>query len=203
MRLPLILLLFFFFTSVTAQRIQVLEKEKNNPISGVAVFNSNKTKSGITDFDGFVEISKFSDNEETTFQHISHINKTISKQGILNNDGVVYLEIDASTLEEVILSVSKFEMKKKDIPLKIVSVTREDIQFLNPQTSADLLESSGQIFIQKSQLGGGSPMIRGFSTNRLLIAIQRGECTKCDIHRSFFDRSYRNHFGSGIGCVWK
>ena len=43
--------------------------------------------------------------------------------------------------------------------------------FRNPQTAADLLESSGQVYVQKSQLGGGSPIIRGFSTNRLLIAV--------------------------------
>nr|HQU74041.1 TonB-dependent receptor [Calditrichia bacterium] len=35
----------------------------------------------------------------------------------------------------------------------------------------DLLETSGKVFIQKSQLGGGSPMIRGFATNRVLIAV--------------------------------
>jgi hemoglobin/transferrin/lactoferrin receptor protein len=171
MRLSLIPLFFFFFTSVSAQIIQVLEKENNTPISGVAVFNSNKNKSGITDLDGFVEISEFSDIENIIFQHISHINITTSKEEILKNDGVVYLEIDSSNLDEVILSISKFEMKKKDIPQKIVSVTQEDIQFSNPQTSADLLENSGLVFIQKSQLGGGSPMIRGFSTNRLLIAV--------------------------------
>jgi hemoglobin/transferrin/lactoferrin receptor protein len=171
MRLSLILLLFFFFSSVSAQRIQVLEKENNNPISGVAVFNSNKTKSGITDLEGIVDVSKFSEEEKIIFQHISHINLTLSKTEIMNREGVVYLEQDASTLDEVILSVSKFKMKKKDIPQKIVSVTQEDIQFSNPQTSADLLENSGQVFIQKSQLGGGSPMIRGFSTNRLLIAV--------------------------------
>ena len=43
--------------------------------------------------------------------------------------------------------------------------------FTNPQTAADLLQSSGQVYVQKSQLGGGSPIIRGFSTNRLLIAV--------------------------------
>jgi hemoglobin/transferrin/lactoferrin receptor protein len=42
---------------------------------------------------------------------------------------------------------------------------------MNPQTSADLLANSGHVFVQKSQLGGGSPMIRGFSTNRVLITV--------------------------------
>jgi hemoglobin/transferrin/lactoferrin receptor protein len=52
-----------------------------------------------------------------------------------------------------------------------VSVTSDDVLFRNPQTAADLLQSSGQVYVQKSQLGGGSPLIRGFSTNRLLIAV--------------------------------
>ena len=34
-----------------------------------------------------------------------------------------------------------------------------------------MLDQSGQVFVQKSQLGGGSPMIRGFSTNRVLITV--------------------------------
>ena len=53
----------------------------------------------------------------------------------------------------------------------MISIDAEKIQFANPQTSADLLESTGNIYMQKSQLGGGSPMIRGFSTNRLLITV--------------------------------
>src|SRR5690606_22275722 len=40
-----------------------------------------------------------------------------------------------------------------------------------PQTAADMLAGSGEVFVQKSQLGGGSPMIRGFATNRLLYAV--------------------------------
>ncbi len=41
----------------------------------------------------------------------------------------------------------------------------------NPQTAADLLNISGDVFVQKSQQGGGSPMIRGFATNRVLISV--------------------------------
>ena len=50
-------------------------------------------------------------------------------------------------------------------------IKKEDIAITNPQTSADLLNMTGHVYIQKSQLGGGSPMIRGFSTNRLILSI--------------------------------
>ena len=170
-KLPIFFLFILSFSSILAQKIQVLEKENHEPISGVALYNKDKSASAITDFDGFVEISEFSKDENITFQHLAHVSVTYSKEYILESKKLVYLELDASTLDEVILSVSKFKQDKGDIPQKITSITSEDIMFSNPQTSADLLESSGNVFIQKSQLGGGSPIIRGFSTNRLLIAV--------------------------------
>ncbi len=171
-KLPILLLfLFFSFSSINAQKIQVLEEDSELPISSVALYNNNETISLFTDFDGFVDISNFSDTDLISFQHISHINILKLKKEILENGNKVLLKVDASTLEEVVLSIAKFKQNKKDIPQKIVSVTSDDIIFSNPPTAADILEIRGNVFVQKSQLGGGSPIIRGFSTNRLLIAV--------------------------------
>lgn len=75
------------------------------------------------------------------------------------------------TLGEIIVSVNKWEQTLNEVPNKIVKVNRYDILKNNPQTAADLLGQTGAVFIQKSQLGGGSPMIRGFATNRVLLVI--------------------------------
>lgn len=75
------------------------------------------------------------------------------------------------TMGEVIVSVNKWEQKLNEVPNKIVKINRPEILRNSPQTSADLLGQTGMIFIQKSQLGGGSPMIRGFATNRVLLVI--------------------------------
>lgn len=75
------------------------------------------------------------------------------------------------TLEGVIISVNKWEQKLNEVPNKIIKITKNQILLNNPQTSADLLAQTGTVFIQKSQLGGGSPMIRGFATNRILLVI--------------------------------
>ena len=172
MKLTLLLTIFVLSTHLlSSQTIQVLEKNSKMPIMGVAVFNDDTTKSGVTDFDGYVDLSAFSIEERIHFQHISHVKLIISKKDIIEKDNKVYLMVDSSTLDEVVLSVAKFGLKKKDIPQQIVSVSATDIQFENPQTAADLLQNSGQVYVQKSQLGGGSPMIRGFSTNRLLITV--------------------------------
>ncbi len=163
---------FFFFTVVfiNAQNIRVLNKITNEPIFGVAIYNIDRSKSEVTNFIGEANLDEFSDTETIYLKHLSHLIKKVTKLE-LGNSNRVYLESNTEGLQEIVISASKFEQSKKDIPQKIESINAESIQFTNPQTSADVLETSGNVYIQKSQLGGGSPMIRGFSTNRLLITI--------------------------------
>lgn len=80
-------------------------------------------------------------------------------------------EDTTKTLGEVVLSANKWEQKLNEVPNKIVKINKQDILRNNPQTSADLLAQTGAVFVQKSQLGGGSPMIRGFATNRVLLVV--------------------------------
>ena len=81
----------------------------------------------------------------------------------------IFLTPKSTNLNEIVISASKFEQSKKEVPQKIISIDAQEIEQATPQTSADLLANSAGVFVQKSQLGGGSPMIRGFSTNRVLI----------------------------------
>lgn len=157
--------------SIYAQQIQVLDAESHEPLASVAIYNANKSKSELTNFDGEADIAVFDEEEIIHFSHVNYSSKSLKKSQIIQNQNTVYLNGNDNELEQVVLSVAKFEMNKDEIPQKIVSFSAKDIIMASPQTSADLLESSGQVFVQKSQLGGGSPMIRGFSTNRLLITV--------------------------------
>lgn len=74
-------------------------------------------------------------------------------------------------LNETVISANKYEEKKSDIPQTIEIIKSKEVEFSNPQTSADMLQSTGNVFVQKSQMGGGSPVLRGFEANRVLIVI--------------------------------
>ncbi len=161
--------IFCFFTNAYAQSVKVVDKTTKTPIPGVAVFNKNQTTTEVTDEDGLVNLDKFLDTELIFFQHISFNLKSLKKENIKTD--YIYLESNQLGLDEVIISASNFKQNKREIPKSIAIVNADQIKFNNPQTSADLLENTGKVYIQKSQLGGGSPMIRGFSTNRLLISI--------------------------------
>ncbi|WP_431133387.1 TonB-dependent receptor [Psychroserpens mesophilus] len=157
--------------STNAQEIKVLDQETQMPVVGVTIYNSNKDKSVITDIDGKAVLDQFDTNEILFFQSILYIKHTTKKSSILKNNNIVLLKPNVEGLDQVVVSASKFEQSKRDIPQTIVNINSADIQFVNPQTSADVLEGTGNVYIQKSQLGGGSPIIRGFSTNRLLITV--------------------------------
>ncbi len=73
--------------------------------------------------------------------------------------------------DEVIISASKWGQKLNEIPNKVTRISRQQILQNQPQTAADMLQQSGTVFVQKSQLAGGSPMIRGFATNRVLLVV--------------------------------
>lgn len=51
------------------------------------------------------------------------------------------------------------------------SVHPADARLQNPQTTSDLVGLNGNCFIQKSQMGGGSPMMKGFGGNAILIMV--------------------------------
>ncbi len=74
-------------------------------------------------------------------------------------------------LDEIVVSSSRWCQDRESQPVKITRIAFDEANIYNPQTAADLLGLTGEVFIQKSQYGGGSPMIRGFATNRLLYSI--------------------------------
>ncbi|MEB8346059.1 TonB-dependent receptor [Flavobacteriaceae bacterium KMM 6898] len=157
---------------VPAQEFVILDTDNQEPIPNVAIYNFDKSKTVISDLFGKADLGIFTTNERIIFKHIGYQVKRTSKS-LLSRRGnnKVFLTMNAEQLDEVVMSISKWEQQRKDIPQKITSIDARTIAFNSPQTSADLLQNSGKVFVQKSQLGGGSPMIRGFATNRLLIMV--------------------------------
>ncbi len=171
MRFILSLAFIIVFNISSAQEITVYDEETRQPIFNVAIFNKDKSKHLLTGFDGEADLSIFSPSEVIFFRHISHVEFHSTRKQILQQGGKIYMKPTQNELGEVVVSISRFGQSKDQVPQKVVTINQKDILTSSPQTSADLLESTGQVYVQKSQLGGGSPMIRGFSTNRLLITV--------------------------------
>lgn len=74
-------------------------------------------------------------------------------------------------MDEIVVSGSRFEERKKNVIQKIDIINATKINRTNAQNMGDLLMSTGNIFVQKSQQGGSSPVIRGFEASRVLLVV--------------------------------
>src|SRR5829696_8993944 len=77
----------------------------------------------------------------------------------------------AKNMDEVIIYSGKFAERKKNIAQKIEVISARQIAQWNAQNTGDLLMHTGNVFVQKSQQGGSSPVIRGFEANRVLLVV--------------------------------
>ena len=149
----------------------ILNKEGKIPLESVLLHSEKLNIQGITNKNGQIDLSSFSTAEKIEIRYIGFKTIIESYQSIKEKGFIIYLEEAGITLDEMVISASRRQESSKGIPSKIRTMSKSDIQLLQPQTAADLLGISGEVSIQKSQQGGGSPMIRGFATNRLLYVI--------------------------------
>jgi len=157
---------FFYLPYLQAQSILIVEKESNKPVENVLIYDGFGNQS-LSNSKGEASIANLT-NGLITFQHLGFETLLLPKVDI---DKIVYITQSAISVDEVVVSASKWEEDISEIPVTVAKITREDIALKNPQTAADILSQSGEVFIQKSQLGGGSPMIRGFAANSVLISV--------------------------------
>jgi len=166
-------ILYFLLSVVTfnsfAQNIRVVHAATKKPLENVLVIAKNFTTQ--TNADGWANLGNISKNEPLWFQHSSFIKITTTLEKIEARENIVELTEAPIRIDEVVISASRWEQIRTEVPFQIQNISSSDIFHVQPQTTADMLNSKGGVFIQKSQMGGGSPMIRGFSANRLLLVV--------------------------------
>lgn len=155
-----------------AQTVTVLNKETGEPVELATIFSAEPYLSATTNADGQANISQFAEAEIIEIRSIGYQSLTVSYQTISSEYNFeIKLTPSEVSLDQVVVSATKWNQSRRETPYKVTTITARDVALQNPQTAADMLGSSGEVFIQKSQQGGGSPIIRGFATNRLLMTI--------------------------------
>lgn len=156
--------------SLHAQTITVSDHSSREPISNVVIYDKNNV-TVITDSRGKADLSTLDKNSQITLSHSAYQTYVLSdeeKQGQIINIRLIQKSV---VLDEVILSANRFAEHKIDVPYSVMVIPQKEIEFSNQQTSADLLQNTGAVFVQKSQMGGGSPVLRGFEANKVLIVV--------------------------------
>ncbi|RYM35452.1 TonB-dependent receptor [Brumimicrobium glaciale] len=171
MRFKILMGMLFSVSISMAQQITVIDKTSKEPIEFAQVGSKGSTTLLITNSQGQVDITPFIGLNDIIFRLYGYEPREFDYTEIENNNFKIELASSVFMMNEVVISANKWSQISSDVPYKVSRLTAKDIALQNPQTAADLLSVSGDVFVQKSQQGGGSPMIRGFSTNRLLYTI--------------------------------
>ena len=183
LRLLLIILMLPFVAisqTITLQDQQTLEPIPFANISSYQVlisetangFITDSVRVGmITDLNGKADISKWADEMLLHISFIGYEKRKITKGEIIKKGNIIFLREAALYLEQVVVSGSKIREKRSDVAYSIVSLDRIEIENANVNQTPDLLTKTNGVSIQKSQLGGGSPIIRGFEANRVLLVV--------------------------------
>jgi len=163
--------IFFSFQISVSQTVTVIDGEDGKPVSDVAVYNESRTQFCYSNPSGKASMSVFTDNKPIFFQHFSYERVSYTLTELKDAGWIVKLYPKTFEVEEFIVSANRWEQKSDEVPNHISTIPLPLVRIQNPQTAADLVSLGGDVYVQKSQLGGGSPMIRGFATNRVLIVI--------------------------------
>ncbi|MEW5799036.1 MAG: TonB-dependent receptor [Bacteroidota bacterium] len=165
-------ILFLFCTQLSAQSVTLVDEATSHPLEFVSI--TSNTISGIvirTSARGVADISPIRYADSIFFSLFGYEPMSILMSDLARMNYRVSLKSTGFLVNEVVVSSSRWDQRTDEIPQKITSITPHDVMVNNPQTAADLLALSRQVFVQKSQMGGGSPMIRGFATNRVLLVV--------------------------------
>jgi len=157
--------------SLFSQVVTVKDEKTQKPVPNVTVYSNDPNKALTTDSYGKVNIKSFKDAPQIVFRLLGYSKKVLSYEQIIKSKNEVYLTENPISLGNIVVSSNRWTSDESEVMRTIELISPRDIELQNPQTAADMLSLSGNIYVQKSQLGGGSPMIRGFSTNRVLIVV--------------------------------
>lgn len=153
-----------------AQSVTFLDQTTRAPVPDVTLTCKSTGKVLTTTADGRVDIASLKGCDSIRIDHLSYAPLTMAWAALAASPERS-LSYRMNLLREVVTSGSRFAEARQDVPEQIDVLGRREINFMAQPTAAELLQNTGTVFVQKSQLGGGSPTIRGFQANSILLVV--------------------------------
>lgn len=164
---------FFLLTigwTYAQKTIEVIDIATYKPVANVLVSKSDQSAVfGKTNENGEIQLNLKELN--FLFSHPDYLSLVATVEEIESSKYKVFVNQNVNSFDEIVVSASKFEEKKNDVAQKIQVLRATEIASQNQSSMADVLSNTGSVMVQKSQLGGGSPIIRGFETNKVLMVV--------------------------------
>lgn len=173
MKILILNLILLLAVSVTySQVVTVIDKTSLQPIEGAVIEDASDSKNMVvTNVKGQADIGALKNASGIVINAEGYRILSTGYSSIENAKFIVALTDKSYTTDEIVVSANKFDQLKSTQPQQIDILFSKDIEFMNTQNTGDLLMNTGSVLVQKSQLGGGSPILRGLEASRVLIMI--------------------------------
>ena len=171
---PWYLLLFTILLStvkLSGQTVTIIDAFSQQPLENVMIVNQDKQRYTSSNQDGNIDLTYFAATDSLNFQLMGYESVTLSLEEIKKSRNIIALFLDEKQLSEIVLSVARTAEQSKKIAEKVSVLNQKSIAAQSPATGADLLLLAPSVRVQKSQGGGGSPVLRGFEANRVLLVV--------------------------------
>ncbi len=141
------------------------------PIPFVTVVNITNSTGSVSDSEGIVVIPQRMYSDTLIFRCIGYSSKTVFPGNSIGK--TISLDENPYGIDEVLITSRITPDEAKAHGIKVVGSLQITtiISGVPSGTSSDILLNTGGVNIQQSQQGGGSPVIRGFEANRVLLVV--------------------------------
>lgn len=156
--------------SQTDMTITIVDGDTGEPIIGVTIYTDDYSFTATSDFDGTCVLSDLAYRDEINFSYLGYRDLKLPFYQIRKLGAKVKMYVDNVLLDSIVV-IGRPDDPISEIPYVVQKIGKEEIAFLNGQTAVDAINNDGGVYIQKSQMGGGSPVIRGFEANRVLLVL--------------------------------
>ncbi len=154
-----------------AQDLKIIGADDLKPVPNVLVHNKDHSISLITDELGEIPCFNLKKRDSLFFKHSAYHHHSLSGEELQKNGPIIILSEKVISLGAFVFYSNRFSNKAAEIPQMIQQIEAHDFELDQPMSNAEVLMKQGQVFVQKSQMGGGSPVLRGFEANKVLLML--------------------------------
>ena len=171
MRIVVAVLLLGISLGCFSQTVTVKDHQSNDIVIGATIENRRSGKFQVTDHYGKVKLDDYEHSDTLWVSSVVHRKYVVYPEDLKYGKLVrLYRKVEELSGVEVMHFRGR-DVRVADNPQTVAVLGLADIKNKNPQTTAHLLEGSGKVLVQRSQMGGGSPILRGFEASKILLVI--------------------------------
>lgn len=161
-------------TDLPARHVQITDSDGLTPIPFAVVLNKRTHAAQAADADGVVSMPFEVKGDTLVVRSVGYMDLVLAPGDHVPDrvrmvNDLVSLDVAEIVTENAASRVSA--MSVQSLVSRNFGVVPPVRRMEVPSTSAELLWSTGSVLVQQSQQGGGSPVLRGFEANRVLLVV--------------------------------